>query len=238
MMQRDYILRLIEQLGQVWAILYTLVTKGKFAEALLVIDQALQRLVGFSLAEAEALSAEDLIELVRLGGSRLEESMIADQLTVIASLLREAAEVYAIQGDLDRADNQRLKALHIFLAALTGKGSPSSPHVVEAVEPLLDQLSAYELPAGVKNLLWQHFERVGQFAKAEDWLFELLEDDQVEPGTIERGIAFFERLLERSDAELIQGDLPRDEVLAGLAQLQTMQDEDATPGGSSSRTAE
>lgn len=225
MMQRDYILRLIEQLGQVWAILYTLVTKGKFAEALLVIDQALQRLVGFSLSEAEALSADDLIDLLRLGSSRLEESIIADQLTVLASLLREAAEVYSVQGDSDRADNQRLKALHIFLAALTGKGSPSSPHVAEAVEPLLEQLSQYELPARVKDLLWQHFERVGQFAKAEDWLFELLEDGQAETDTILRGIAFFERLAERSDVELLQGDLPRDEVLAGLAQLQSMHEQ-------------
>lgn len=224
MMQRDYILRLIEQLGQVWAILYTLVSKGQIAEALLVIDQALQRLVGFSLAEAEALSADDLIALIRLSGSRLEESIVADQLTVLASLLREAADAYAIQGDPDRADNQRLKALHLFLAALTGNGSPSSPQVAEAVEPLLEQLSEYELPARVKDLLWQHFERVGQFAKAEDWLFELLEDDQAEPDTVERGIAFFERLLERSDAELVQGDLPRDEVLAGLAQLQAMHD--------------
>ena len=227
MMQRDYILRLIEQLGQVWAILYTLVTKGQFAEALLVIDQALQRLVGFSLAEAEALSADDLIALLRLGSSRLEGSIIADQLTVLASLLREAADVYAVQGDPDRADNQRLKALHIFLAALTGKGSPSSPQVAEAVEPLLEQLSEYELPARVKDLLWQHFERVGQFAKAEDWLFELLEDDQAEPDTILRGIAFFERLLERSDAELLQGDLPREEVLAGLAHIQAMHEQDA-----------
>lgn len=224
MMQRDYILRLIEQLGQVWAILYTLVSKGQIAEALLVIDQALQRLVGFSLAEAEALSADDLIALIRLSGSRLEESIVADQLTVLASLLREAADAYAIQGDPDRADNQRLKALHLFLAALTGNGSPSSPQVAEAVEPLLEQLSEYELPARVKDLLWQHFERVGQFAKAEDWLFEFLEDDQAEPDTVERGIAFFERLLERSDAELVQGDLPRDEVLAGLAQLQAMHD--------------
>ena len=55
MMQRDYILRLIEQLGQVWSALYTLITKGQFAEGLLLIDQALQRLLGFSLAEAEAL---------------------------------------------------------------------------------------------------------------------------------------------------------------------------------------
>ena len=224
MMQRDYILRLIEQLGQVWAALYTLVTKGQFAEGLLLIDQALQRLLGFSLAEAEALSADDLIALIRLGSSRLEENIIADQLTVLASLLREAAEIYAIQGDADRADNQRLKALHLFLAALTGKGSPSSPHAGEAVEPLLHQLSEYDLPARVKDVLWQHFERVGQFAKSEDWLFELLESDQAEPDTLARGIAFFERLLERSDEELIQGDLPREEVLAGLAQLQAMEE--------------
>src|SRR5919199_2446042 len=136
MMQRDYILRLIEQLGQVWASLYTLVTKGQLAEGLLLIDQALQRLLGFSLAEAEALSADDLIALIRLGSSRLEESIIADQLTVLASLLREAAEIYAIQGDTDRADNQRLKTLHLFLSVLTGKGGGlSSSHVGEAVDP-------------------------------------------------------------------------------------------------------
>jgi len=68
-------------------------------------------------------------------------------------------------------------------------------------------------------MLMQHYERSGQFAKAEDALFAMLEDEPRHPRILEFGIAFYQRLEGRSDASLDAGELPRPEVEAGLTEL-------------------
>jgi hypothetical protein len=223
MMQHDYILRLIEQLGQVLTVVLRLKKEERYEDALAVIDETLRRHVGFTLAETEALSADDLVALVRLTRSKgMDNAVIADKLTALAILLREEAEIYTAQHDLERGDDRRLKALQVYLAVLAEE-DPGSTHTAAAIEPLVAQLAAYDLPARAKDQLWQFYDRSGQFSKAEDWLFELLEDEQASPDTVARGVDFYERLCRMSDDELLAGDLPREEVLAGLLQLQALQ---------------
>jgi hypothetical protein len=67
--------------------------------------------------------------------------------------------------------------------------------------------------------LMQHYERNGEFAKAEDALCAMLE---AEPGNdliLEFGTMFYRRLLVQSDAALARGNLPRAEVEEGLKEL-------------------
>lgn len=77
------------------------------------------------------------------------------------------------------------------------------------------------MPVEVKERLWRHYERMGRFADAENWLFELLDDPQAPPDTAARGVDFYGRLLARNDEELLIGNLPRSEILASLAELQS-----------------
>lgn len=223
MMRSDYILRLIEQLGQALGSIVALKGKELYRDAMGVIDQALQELFGFDLRTAEALPPETIIDLVRLRSERLDPAAVAEQLIALGTLLREAADLHAAEGNGDARDGDRYRALQVFLSVLDEDAVPS-PRAADAVEPLLADLAAYDLPAPTKAQLFRHFERSGQYAKAEDWLFDLIEDDQAPSDTLAQGIAFFERLLAQPDAALEQGDLPRDEVMAGLAQLRAMQE--------------
>jgi len=70
-------------------------------------------------------------------------------------------------------------------------------------------------------MLMQHYERTGEFAKAEDALFAMLEAEPKNPRLIKFGIAFYRRLELQNDASLETGNLPRAEVEAGLADLRT-----------------
>jgi hypothetical protein len=65
----------------------------------------------------------------------------------------------------------------------------------------------------------QHFEQLGEFAKAEDVLFATLDAQPAQPGLREFGMAFYQRLMSKSDAALSAGNLPRPELEAGLAEL-------------------
>lgn len=223
MFERDYILRLVRQITQVLTTVLHLRGNGQYAEALATIDRALQRLFGFGLPLADSLSAEKLIELARMGrlGGSPDHALAADQLVALATLIREAGEVASDQGDFDQAVSSRMKALEIFLTALVEE-DPESERAAVAIDPLVGSLAEYDLPARLKTMLWQHYEQSGQFALAENTLFELVEADDAPPDIIERGLAFYDRLSRLSDYELRQGNLPREELAAGRAQLQAL----------------
>jgi hypothetical protein len=75
------------------------------------------------------------------------------------------------------------------------------------------------LPLETQALLMQHYERSGEFAKAEDALFAMLEAEPGNAGLVNFGASFYKRLQGQSDAALAAGNLPRSELEAGLAEL-------------------
>lgn len=227
MVQRDYILRLIEQFGQFWAALVRLRRDGQHRDALALIDQGLRQFLGLDTGAIDALSADELIGLIGLGYSpRLGRGWLIDRLTVFGLLLREEGEARDALGDRERGDDRALKALQVCLAALV-EGIGTAPGAAEAIEPLVARLAGHPLPPLTVDQLWQHYERAGLFAKAEDWLFALLDDDQAPDDLVARGLAFYERLGARDDRELLLGDLPREEVAAGAAELRARQGQEA-----------
>src|SRR3954451_18363 len=227
MVQRDYILRLIEHLGPGAAALLRSAEQRKghqYREASRTIDQALRQTFGLDSEAVRGLSAEELVALLGLGRSaRLGSEVFGEKLILLASLLGEQADLDAAQNDPEGSAACALKSLQLFLTAITGEAaidSLSAERAVAAIESLLPRLAAYELPTPTKRQLWQHYERSGAFANAEDWLFALLDDD---PAALPDGIAFYDRLARCTDQELAHGNLPRDEVAAGRAELRARQ---------------
>ena len=218
-MQRDYILRLIEELGTFLKSVLEMRRRGQYQQAERLIDDQLMRMVGFGMNVADQFPAATLVGMVRLGNvEERDQRIVAERLVVLGSLLQEGAEVDGDLGNERRRDERRVKALHVFLIALTEE--PTTPRrALASVDRLLEQLAEFELPVDAKERLWQHFQQEGQFARAEDWLYELLDDDRAPDDTLARGLAFYQRLSALSDDVLEAGNLPRDEVLAGLTQL-------------------
>ncbi len=219
--QRDYILRQIEQIGSAYGALIRSAEERKGLQYRAVgetAEQTLRQHFGLSMATAKERSAEELIGLARMGSSVYAgDGTVGDRLTLLAAILRDLADSDAAEGNVEEAAIGRIKALQIFLTVLIEE-DVASEFASGAVEPLRDVLGSYELPPAVKELLWRYAEQSGDFAGAEDWLFALLEED---PGALEQGIAFYERLTHFTDAELAQGNLPRAEVAASLAELRT-----------------
>jgi hypothetical protein len=75
------------------------------------------------------------------------------------------------------------------------------------------------LPLETQARLMQHYERTGEFAKAEDALFAMLDAEPEQAPLLEFGISFYRRLEGQSDSRLADGNLPRAEVEAGLTDL-------------------
>jgi hypothetical protein len=117
-----------------------------------------------------------------------------------------------------------LKGLHLLLDML-GRGEVfECPEFVPKVEEYVIVLGDSSLPLETHARLMQHYERTGEFAKAEDSLFAMLEIQPANTPLLELGISFYRRLESQSDAQLADGNLPRAEVAAGLADLNARKD--------------
>jgi hypothetical protein len=221
MVERDYILRLIKQMTEVLAIVFKLERGGDPQEALRVVDQTYQQLLGLDAATISSLPPDALLALIRSSGVGYQgDRAIAERLTVLANLLQAEGDIYDSLKQQDNGATRRLKALDIQLAILTGE-DPTSERAANSVAMLLERLDEYELPPRTKQLLWQHFEQMGDFARAENWMYEALEDEHAPPGIVDDAIDFYQRLLAHDDADLILGNLPRAEIESGLEQLET-----------------
>ena len=69
----------------------------------------------------------------------------------------------------------------------------------------------------IKYKLFRYYEFIGEYSKAEDILFELV--DSKYPDIISEGKNFFQRLSQKSDGELSAGNLPREELKIGIDDL-------------------
>ena len=93
------------------------------------------------------------------------------------------------------------------------------PEFVPRVQIFVQALGDALLPLSTQARLMQHYETIGDFAKAEEALFSMLEAEPANTALLELGIGFFERLRSLSDASLEAGNLPRLEVESELAEL-------------------
>ena len=215
MFQRDYILRLVEQLAKTLGAVLTLKKARRFEEAELAITEAARNLVGLDIDTLLALPTDQIVALFSTGGS-----LDTGKCLVVAELLYEEGEVKDLQGDERTAYQSRIRSLGLLLE-VSGREDlsriPDAEGYLRKIETLARALAIFAPAPDIQRKLIQHHERRGSFADAEDALFELIEAGHEE--IVVPGIELYERLLAKSDEELERGKLPRSEVEEGLSQL-------------------
>lgn len=216
MFQKDFVLRLIEQLAKVVTEVLGLKKKQKYEQALSIIDQSFQQFLGFNSKLINSFSYQELIEMMRLN-----QALCAAKCIVLAELLKEEADVYSLQGNFEKSSRRYNKSLNIFFWALKDNAKLDSKKYFLKVEAIVECLRQDQLEAETGYNLFKYYERVGRFGKAEDLIFDFLEKEKgfSQAQIVDLGLAFYQRLLKKKDDQLIKGNLPRDEVKQGQAEL-------------------
>jgi len=218
LVQRDYILRIIEQFGEVLTHVLNLRRGGSVLEARQYINASIGRLIGIEPDDVETRSSADLATEIR---GRLQrhhqQQLVSDQIVVLAGLLHESAHIHEDAGDPEAARADRLKALELYLEVLT-VDEPGCVPAEAAIDTILTEISE-DPPVPVMQRLVIAYEHAGRFDDAEDWIFHLLDAAPDDPSILSSGIAFYERLLTLDDVTLAAGNLPTNEALASLAEL-------------------
>lgn len=215
MMRRDYILRMIEDIVRMLARIDSLKRGQKWNEASEALDGEFTRLIGQGARGVAQLSETDLLARLMQEGPT---HAFHEKASILITLLKEAGDVATAENRLDDADEYYLKALHLSLEVIARGDAFEFPEFVPKIDILAGALQP-TLPARTRAMLMQHYERIGEFAKAEDELFALLEGDPGNEAIGELGDAFYRRLLAQSDDALVVGNLPRAEVEEGAKEL-------------------
>lgn len=213
MFQRDYIMRMIEQLGQALQHILRLQQVEKFDEAQIEINRAGKTLLGMDMQILRSLEEAALPGLFGTG-----ENLDGAACLAAGVLLHEEAHLLEqLQQPAASRVNYR-KALQLYLEALLHNPALRRPEYLTRFDALLEKSPPDVLPDAVLLKLFRLYEALGRFGKAEDMLFFLA--DRAATDVFAEGIAFFRRMQNVPPAALIAGNLPPEEVAEGLSQWQ------------------
>ncbi len=149
MPQKDYILRVAEDLGRAFALIIYHKKIQDYEGALSLIDDLLKQSVGIGSGFIHAVSEDALLAMLTLLGIlNLEKALL------VATLLKAEGDVFVDQGNPDAAYYSYLKSLNLFLEIVL-HDLRCSPEV----EDLLGKLEAYELPLNTRYLLFRYYEQ-------------------------------------------------------------------------------
>ena len=211
MIERDYIMRMIQMLVQ--ALVQILFHKrgGQYPEALGEIQKASKTLIGVELDVIQRLSDIQIIELLSL-----VKIFGIPKCYVAGRLLKEEADILKLQGKNAEVPDLLVKSLSLMTEAAVQYGGPTDADHATAVDNIIRALPVDELPVHVQKKLFKYYEIIHRYGKAEDVMFLIVDR---ESGFVTDGERFYERLQKKSDEELIDGNFSRGEIKEGIAEL-------------------
>ena len=204
----DLVHRTIEALAQALARLVRRTDPGVVAEARTLLDDAYRVHLGTTSEVVRQLSSEQLVAVISSIGR------VDDGRAYLAAALFEV-DAAIPGGEPDRDAALRVRALDLYLEA--GVAGNDEPDLPERVRRLRASLLEHVLPEATYGRLLRYWLQAGQFAAAEDLLFEWLEDHGPTVVLVANAERLYDDLEALTDDELIAGDLPRAEVFEGRA---------------------
>jgi hypothetical protein len=211
MLQRDYILRIIEQFIASIHRALGLAANQQHAEAHAELEELLRELTGLTSDKLLDLTAEQILDRIQL---LAPEGAQQSSLAATIAALNAHGEIFAAHEMYERAYLYHLKTMDLALVAAAsdatwiGQQSDWSQLI-----PALEQLATSVLQAHVRSR---------RFAEGEDLIFGWLDRLPGSPDLLQSGIAFYRSLQQLDDDQLAGGGLPRNEVNEGMAELLEM----------------
>ncbi len=214
MLTRDYLMRMIDTLARALAKLIFLKDAKNFPEALKELNSVTKKLLGIDRTFINNLSNDQLFNIIDP-----DKKLIAPKSYLLGVVLKEEADIYGLQGDEDASIKLYLRSLNLFLMGIESSKTLIEEDHLNKIEIVIDKLKEYEMPQDLKQKIFSFYEFSGKYDKAENILYDLIDDDS---SFVNEGIQFYKRLLSKSEEELIKGNLPNAEVEEGLINIKKM----------------
>jgi hypothetical protein len=206
----DYILRIIEQFAAyLWAIVFNKKAQN-YDIATEKIEEAYNGLLYRKGNDIKDSSTDEIIAN-NSNGNILEK----ENIEIIANLLYEEAEITELRnGHNDLSLEYYSKSLQLFFLLMN---ELDTPKFISNIDEIICKLDYYEIDNEIKFVIYKYYYKIGSFGKAEDKLYQLLDENY--PEIITEINTFYELLINKEDIELENGNLPRDEIHDAIAKL-------------------
>lgn len=210
--KNDYILRLIESIMTFLGEVCGLKKIGKILEARELLKSTYVSYFGIKESTIKSLSFENLLHMLSY-----EKSLDPNMYYLLGKLIKEDALIYTAQEDLNSAIDYFEKSLRFHLHALkvNKEDLAYEEDLRKDIEEILEYTDDYELSYETNKDIFLFLLNEGKYDKAEDMLYNLLDQSENSQSSIEMGVAFYEELLVKSEEELEKGNLPMSEVIEG-----------------------
>ncbi|AJS58365.1 DUF6483 family protein [Paenibacillus sp. IHBB 10380] len=215
MNQRDYILRLIESLTEGIAFMLGLKKEKKEEQALEYLNELMIQSIQLNSKMVNSLSERDLLGMLSINGV-----LRMDSVAGIALLLKEEGDIYEQLGQHETAGKRLQRALSLMLEVMIREPDLQFINIRDETEQLIERLGP-SLPTKIERKRFSYYEVIGRYDLAENVLFHQLRLS-AKSDWLQAGKALYERLLRLKDEQLVEGGLPRDEVLQSYSELTNM----------------
>lgn len=220
MLKSGYTKKLIEQFGTSLEEIINLELENKPQEALEIIHTTFSNLFRLNSMFFDSVSVENLLDILKVNGV-----IERDKTIVIAKLLEEEAKIYEKSGKDNESTYIYIKSLALFLEAFLCDRDAELTDQLKDINFVFNKVSSYKLPDSVLANLISYFEEKGLYDSAENAIYDLLDNTCNSESSIETGIEFYKKLLTKSDENLENGNLPRNEITEGIKRLSMLQRE-------------
>jgi len=215
---QDYIMRMIEEFATFVGKLLSRIQQGEIKEARKEIERFYRDMLSQDAGLMHTFSDRDLI--ARLGKDGMFDTIKALNLAKVLLIDAELAERTGA-GEAAHPPYARVKYLMAFglLAEAAAQGLEDIPDwAITDLDALAAKLADWDLPPDLLRKLFRYEESRGRYGKAEDALFRMKASGF--PEADREGRMFYARLDALNDAQLKDGNLPREELAEGRARFQ------------------
>jgi tetratricopeptide (TPR) repeat protein len=214
MLTEDYLIRMINLALAALASIIGLKTAGQYYEAFIEIDQTLEQLLGLRADLIRRLDDNSILTALTIQGS-----LDVDRLWVVAELYQEEGDIYNAQNNPAQGYWSYLRSLNFYLYGVLEGGGKHLSEPVEKIRALVQTLQDYDLPPETHFSLFYFYEQMGEYTKAEATLDRLMNVPGAQEDIRAEMIDFYQRLLGKSEADLVKADLTRAQVEDRLAKF-------------------
>lgn len=215
MLKRNLTAELVGKFNEALAKIKENREEGKNEEALIVIDNTLKDLFRLGFKFFNSFSDENLIDMVKTDGT-----INADKCIMMAKLLEEDAEILEDLGNSDESFYIYLKSLNLFLEAFLNKDEDCDLQgFFSDIDIIIEKICDYKVPVILQNKMIDYYIKTKNYDKAENILYEILEENDFNKNLLEKGISFYKDLLNKDDEDLENGNLSKEEIIESLSSL-------------------
>lgn len=181
------------------------------------INEAYKRFFGISSSFANNISTVDLIKL-------LTTNMVPDgnKLIIAAKLLLEEGKICEKNNDITNAFYKYEKAFSLTYVIFYNNFECLLDDYKQISEEITSLLTEYELDERTTFKVFNYYNITGNYAKADEYVFELINNFSDEDKYKSEAVNFYNNLLTKSDEELKNGSLSRDEIKESLKEVQNI----------------